>query len=135
MAEDDSPLTQAQCQNHRAPRSAKETMMTSQVRNVKYPGVRGRDGNPSNPERFSCSFGERARLARSVRRPAEQIGCADNALICAGLPRLEAIGGTPMTVTETGRAPHFRLNRPADLEKQLRQWLTGESDRGAEEDG
>jgi hypothetical protein len=64
----------------------------------------------------SVGFGERARLARTGRRPADQIKDAKNARIGQALARGEAIGETPMAATETVALPvsteSFRLKRP-----------------------
>ena len=60
-------------------------------------------------------LGERGRLARTGRRPANQIEPASNTPLGSPWPRDEAIGGTPMAATGTVALPipieSFRLSR------------------------
>ena len=53
----------------------------------------------------SVVFGDRGRLARTGRRPADQTEREDDAPNGSVSPRVEAIGGTPMAATGTVALP------------------------------
>jgi len=74
--------------------------MTIKIRSRRDTARAGRN----KQERYS-GIGERARLARTGRRPAEQAGWQLPATFSCASPVAEAFGGTPGTATETVALP------------------------------